>query len=53
MKTVLVIATIILTISGAYAFNAFQQSRLNERQLIDYEKHVKQLLSQVEANSLQ
>jgi len=53
MKTVLVIAAIILTISGAYAFNAFQQSRLNERQLVDYEKHVKQLLSQVEANSLQ
>lgn len=53
MKTILIIVAVILSISGAFGLNAYQQSRLHQQQLADYEQHVKQLLSQVETNALQ
>ncbi len=53
MKTILIIIAVILSISVAFGLNAYQQSRLHQQQLADYEQHVKQLLSQVETNALQ
>ena len=51
MKAVFIVIAVILSISGAYGYNFYQQGHLRQQQLADYEKHVKQLLLQVEATS--
>ncbi|NQV69418.1 MAG: hypothetical protein HQ498_05270 [Pseudohongiella sp.] len=51
MKAIIVIAFLVFCTGGIFAFNSLQKSKLLQQQLVDYERQVTQLLSQVESNS--
>lgn len=52
MKALISLLVIILGSAGAYSYSMHQQSRVRTQQLVNYEQHVQQLLTQVEDNSL-